>query len=217
MPSANLDDAVATAVKARVGNNGQSCIAAKRFIIAEEIADKFERAFVSKMESLKIGDPFDEKTDVGPLATAGAVESLQADVQKSVDAGARVLTGGKPLGGPGNYYPPTVLTNVSKDSPAGCGELFGPVASMFRVKNAEEAIRVANDHRYGLGASAWTNEDRERDLFINELEAGMVFINQMVASDPRVPFGGVKRSGHGRELSVNGIREFTNVKTVWIR
>jgi len=217
MPSANLDDAVATAVKSRVGNNGQSCIAAKRFIIAEEIADKFERAFVSKMESLKIGDPFDEKTDVGPLATAGAVESLQADVQKSVAAGARVLTGGKPLGGPGNYYPPTVLTNVSKDSPAGCGELFGPVASMFRVKNAAEAIRVANDHRYGLGASAWTNVDRERDLFINELEAGMVFINQMVASDPRVPFGGVKRSGHGRELSVNGIREFTNVKTVWIR
>jgi succinate-semialdehyde dehydrogenase/glutarate-semialdehyde dehydrogenase len=217
MSSANLDDAVATAVKSRVGNNGQSCIAAKRFIIAEEIADKFERAFVSKMEGLKIGDPFDERTDVGPLATAGAVESLQADVQKSIDAGARVLTGGKPLRGPGNYYPPTVLTNVSKDSPAGCGELFGPVASMFRVNNAEEAIRVANDHRYGLGASAWTTVDRERDLFINELEAGMVFINQMVASDPRVPFGGVKRSGHGRELSVNGIREFTNVKTVWIR
>jgi succinate-semialdehyde dehydrogenase/glutarate-semialdehyde dehydrogenase len=217
MPSANLEDAVATAVKSRVGNNGQSCIAAKRFIIAEEIAEKFERAFVAKMEGLKIGDPFDEKTDVGPLATASAVESLQADVQKSVDAGARVLTGGKPLGGPGNFYPPTVLTNVSKDSPAGCGELFGPVASMFRVKNAEEAIRVANDHRYGLGASAWTTDNRERDLFINELEAGMVFINQMVASDPRVPFGGVKRSGHGRELSVNGIREFTNVKTVWIR
>jgi succinate-semialdehyde dehydrogenase/glutarate-semialdehyde dehydrogenase len=217
MPSANLEDAVATAVKSRVGNNGQSCIAAKRFIIAEEIAEKFERAFVAKMEGLKIGDPFDEKTDVGPLATASAVESLQADVQKSVDAGARVLTGGKPLGGPGNFYPPTVLTNVSKDSPAGCGELFGPVASMFRVKNAEEAIRVANDHRYGLGASAWTTDNRERDVFINELEAGMVFINQMVASDPRVPFGGVKRSGHGRELSVNGIREFTNVKTVWIR
>jgi succinate-semialdehyde dehydrogenase / glutarate-semialdehyde dehydrogenase len=217
MPSANLDDAVATAVKARVGNNGQSCIAAKRFIIAEEIGDKFERAFVSKMESLKVGDPFDEKTDVGPLATASAVESLQADVQKSIDAGARVLTGGKPNGGPGFYYPPTVLTNVPKNSPAACDELFGPVASMFRVATAEEAVRVANDHRYGLGASAWTHDARERNLFINELQAGMVFINQMVASDPRVPFGGVKRSGHGRELSVNGIREFTNIKTVWIR
>ncbi len=217
MPSANLDDAVATAVKARVGNNGQSCIAAKRFIIAEEIAEKFEKAFVGKMQALKVGDPMDEKTDVGPLATAGAVESLQADVQKSIDAGARVLTGGKPNGGPGNYYPPTVLTDVPRNSPAGCEELFGPVASMFRVKNAEEAIRVANDHRYGLGASAWTNDDREREQFIAELQAGMVFINSMVASDPRVPFGGVKRSGHGRELSVNGIREFTNIKTVWIR
>ena len=217
MPSANLDDAVATAVKARVGNNGQSCIAAKRFIIADEIADKFERAFVSKMESLKVGDPMDAKTDVGPLATAGAVLSLQADVQKSIDAGAKVLTGGKPNGGPGYFYPPTVLTNIPKDSPAGSEELFGPVASLFRVKNAQDAVRVANDHRYGLGASAWTNDDRERDLFIKELEAGMVFINQMVASDPRVPFGGVKRSGHGRELSINGIREFTNIKTVWIK
>src|ERR1700723_3417287 len=192
MPSANLDDAVVTAVKARVGNNGQSCIAAKRFIIAEEIAEKFERAFVSKMEALKVGDPMDAKTDVGPLATAGAVESLQADVQKSIDAGAKVLTGGKPNGGPGYFYPPTVLTNVPKDSPAASEELFGPVASLFRVKNAQDAVRVANDHRYGLGASAWTNDDRERDLFIKELEAGMVFINQMVASDPRVPFGGVK-------------------------
>jgi succinate-semialdehyde dehydrogenase/glutarate-semialdehyde dehydrogenase len=216
MPSANLDDAITTAVKSRVGNNGQSCIAAKRFIVAEEIADKFERAFVAKMEALKVGDPLDEKTDVGPLATVGAVQSLQADVQKSIDAGARVLTGGKPNPGPGNFYPPTVLTDIPRNSPAGCEELFGPVAALFRVKSAEEAVRVANDHRYGLGASAWTNDDRERALFINELEAGMVFINQMVASDPRVPFGGVKRSGHGRELSVAGIREFTNMKTVWI-
>src|ERR1700737_183210 len=184
MPSANLDDAVATAVKARVANNGQSCIAAKRFIIADEIAEKFERAFVSKMESLKVGDPMDAKTDVGPLATAGAVESLQADVQKSIATGAKVLTGGKPNGGPGYFYPPTVLTNIPKNSPAGSEELFGPVASLFRVKNAQDAVRVANDHRYGLGASAWTNDDRERDLFIKELEAGMVFINQMVASDP---------------------------------
>jgi succinate-semialdehyde dehydrogenase / glutarate-semialdehyde dehydrogenase len=217
MPSANLDDAISTAVKSRVGNNGQSCIAAKRFIVAEEIAEQFERAFVAKMEALKVGDPLDEKTDVGPLATAGAVQSLQADVQESIDAGARVLTGGKPNPGPGNFYPPTVLTDIPRNSPAGCEELFGPVASLFRVKNAEEAVRVANDHRYGLGASAWTNDDRERALFINELEAGMVFINQMVASDPRVPFGGVKRSGHGRELSVAGIREFVNMKTVWIR
>jgi succinate-semialdehyde dehydrogenase / glutarate-semialdehyde dehydrogenase len=217
MPSANLDDAISTAVKSRVGNNGQSCIAAKRFIVAEEIADKFEHAFVAKMEALRVGDPMDEKTDVGPLATAGAVQSLQADVQKSVDAGARVLTGGKPNPGPGNFYPPTVLTDIPKNSPAASEELFGPVASLFRVKNADEAVRVANDHRYGLGASAWTNDDRERSLFINELEAGLVFINQMVASDPRVPFGGVKRSGHGRELSVAGIREFVNMKTVWIR
>jgi succinate-semialdehyde dehydrogenase / glutarate-semialdehyde dehydrogenase len=217
MPSANLDDAISTAVKSRVGNNGQSCIAAKRFIVAEEIADKFERAFVAKMEALKVGDPLDEKTDVGPLATAGAVQSLQADVQESIDAGARLLTGGKPNPGPGNFYPPTVLADIPRNSPAGCEELFGPVAALFRVKNAEEAVGVANDHRYGLGASAWTNDDRERALFINELEAGMVFINQMVASDPRVPFGGVKRSGHGRELSVAGIREFTNMKTVWIR
>jgi succinate-semialdehyde dehydrogenase / glutarate-semialdehyde dehydrogenase len=217
MPSVNLEDAISTAVKSRVGNNGQSCIAAKRFIVAEEIADQFERGFVAKMEALKVGDPMDEKTDVGPLATAGAVQSLQADVQKSVDAGARVLTGGKPNPGPGNFYPPTVLTNIPKNSPAASEELFGPVASLFRVKNAEEAVRVANDHRYGLGASAWTNDDRERALFINELEAGLVFINQMVASDPRVPFGGVKRSGHGRELSVAGIREFVNMKTVWIR
>jgi succinate-semialdehyde dehydrogenase/glutarate-semialdehyde dehydrogenase len=217
MPSANLDDAISTAVKSRVGNNGQSCIAAKRFIVAEEIADKFERAFVAKMQALRVGDPMDEKTDVGPLATTGAVQSLQADVQKSVDAGARVLTGGKPNPGPGNFYPPTVLTNIPTNSPAASEELFGPVASLFRVKNAEEAVRVANDHRYGLGASAWTNDDGERTLFINELEAGLVFINQMVASDPRVPFGGVKRSGHGRELSVAGIREFVNMKTVWIR
>lgn len=217
MPTANLEDAISTAVKSRVGNNGQSCIAAKRFIVADEIADQFESGFVTKMEALKVGDPMDEKTDVGPLATAGAVQSLQADVQKSVDAGARVLTGGKPNPGPGNFYPPTVLTNIPKNSPAASEELFGPVASLFRVKNAEEAVRVANDHRYGLGASAWTNDDRERALFINELEAGLVFINQMVASDPRVPFGGVKRSGHGRELSVAGIREFVNMKTVWIR
>lgn len=217
MPSANLAEAVTVGVKARVSNNGQSCIAAKRFIVAEQIADQFERAFVSKMEQLKLGDPMDEKTDVGPLANADAVTSLHADVRKTIEAGAKVLTGGKPADMPGSYYLPTVLTNIPKNSPAYGEELFGPVASIFRVKDAAEAIRVANDTRFGLGASAWTNDKGEQDLFINELEAGMVFINQMVASDPRIPFGGVKRSGVGRELSTYGIREFANVKSVWVK
>jgi succinate-semialdehyde dehydrogenase / glutarate-semialdehyde dehydrogenase len=217
MPSANLEDAIATGVKARTLNNGQSCIAAKRFIVAEEIADKFERGFVEKMNALKLGDPFDEKTDVGPLATADAVKSLHADVQKTIQAGAKVLSGGKPADLPGNYYLPTTLTNIPENSPAYREELFGPVASLFRAQNLDEAIRIANDSRFGLGASAWTNDANEQERFINELEAGMVFINQMVASDPRVPFGGVKRSGYGRELSVYGIREFANVKTVWVK
>jgi succinate-semialdehyde dehydrogenase / glutarate-semialdehyde dehydrogenase len=217
MPSANLEEAVTVGIKARVINNGQSCIAAKRFIVADEIAEQFERAFVAQMEKLKLGDPFDEKTDVGPLANAAAVTSLDADVRKSVDAGAKILTGGKPANMPGSFYLPTVLTNIPKDSPAYGEELFGPVASIFRVKNIDEAIRVANDTRFGLGASAWTNDKIEQERFINELEAGMVFINQMVASDPRVPFGGVKRSGVGRELSTYGIREFTNVKSIWVK
>jgi succinate-semialdehyde dehydrogenase/glutarate-semialdehyde dehydrogenase len=217
MPSANLEEAVTVGIKARTLNNGQSCIAAKRFIVADEIADQFQKEFVAQMEKLKLGDPFDEKTDVGPLANAEAVKSLQADVSASVKAGAKVLTGGKPADRPGSFYLPTVLTDIPKESPAYREELFGPVASIFRVKNIDEAIRVANDSRFGLGASAWTNDKSEQDRFINELEAGMVFINQMVFSDPRVPFGGVKRSGVGRELSTYGIREFTNVKTVWVK
>ncbi len=216
MPSADLDAAVATAVEARVLNNGQSCIAAKRFIVAEPIAAEFERKFVSRMQSLRVGDPFDDKTELGPLATADGVKSLDADVQKTVQAGAKVLTGGHPLKVPGNFYAPTVLTDIPKESPAYREEFFGPVASLFRVKNIDEAIGIANDSRFGLGASAWTNDERERERFINELEAGMVFINKMVASDPRIPFGGVKQSGHGRELGVFGIREFVNIKTVWI-
>ncbi len=216
MPSADLDAAVATAVEARVINNGQSCIAAKRFIVAESIAPEFEKKFVARMEKLRVGDPFDEKTELGPLATADAVKSLDADVQKTVQAGAKVLTGGHPLNLPGNYYAPTVLTNIPKESPAYREEFFGPVASLFRVKDIDEAIRLANDSRFGLGASAWTSDECERERFINELESGMVFINKMVASDPRIPFGGVKSSGHGRELSANGIREFMNIKTVSI-
>ena len=217
MPSADLDAAVATAVEARIINNGQSCIAAKRFIVADSIADAFERKFVARMEALVVGDPFDDKTELGPLANADAVSSLDADVRKTVEAGGRIVTGGHPLKRPGNYYAPTVLTNIPKNSPAYREEFFGPVASIFRVKNLDEAIRVANDSRFGLGASAWTQDDSERERFVNELEAGMVFINKMVASDPRVPFGGVKQSGHGRELGVHGIREFTNIKTVWIQ
>jgi succinate-semialdehyde dehydrogenase/glutarate-semialdehyde dehydrogenase len=216
MPSADLDLAVKTAVEARILNNGQSCIAAKRFIVAESIAAEFEKKFVARMEGLRIGDPFDEATELGPLATADAVTTLDADVQKTVQAGATLLTGGHPMKGKGNYYAPTVLTNVPKGSPAYGEEFFGPVASIFRVKDQDEAIRIANDVRFGLGASAWTNDDKERERFINELEAGMVFINKMVASDPRIPFGGVKQSGHGRELGAVGIREFLNAKTVWV-
>jgi succinate-semialdehyde dehydrogenase/glutarate-semialdehyde dehydrogenase len=216
MPSANFEAAVATAVKARIFNNGQSCIAAKRFIVAEPIADRFEREFANQMEALRVGDPFDEKTELGPLSTAEGLADLDRDVRETVQAGARVLTGGKPLSRPGNFYAPTVLTNIPKGSPAHKEELFGPVASVFRAKDLDDAIRIANDCRFGLGASAWTNDTKERERFINDLESGMVFINRMVASDPRMPFGGVKWSGHGRELGVHGIREFTNIKTVWI-
>ena len=217
MPSADLDAAVATAVEARIQNNGQSCIAAKRFIVSEKIADEFERKFVKRMQDLRVGDPFEESTQLGPLSSADAVTTLAADVKKTVAAGARVLTGGHPLDRPGNFYAPTVLTDIPKDSPAYKEEFFGPVASIFRVKDADQAIQIANDSRFGLGASAWTNDPTETERFINELDAGMVFLNKMVSSDPRLPFGGVKYSGHGRELAVQGIREFVNIKTVWIQ
>jgi succinate-semialdehyde dehydrogenase/glutarate-semialdehyde dehydrogenase len=217
MPSANLNEAVATAVKAKIVNNGQSCIAAKRFIVAEQIADEFERKFVSKMEALKLGDPNDENTDLGPLATEDGVNSLDLDVRKTVAAGARVLTGGKKAERSGYFYQPTVLIDIPRDSPAYRDELFGPVACLFHARNLDDAIRIANDTRFGLGASAWTNDQTERERFINELEAGMVFINKMVASDPRLPFGGVKQSGYGRELGTHGIHEFANIKTVWIQ
>ena len=169
------------------------------------------------MQELRVGDPFDDATQLGPLANADAVSSLDADVKKSVAAGARVLTGGHPLDRAGNYYAPTVLTDIPKESPAYKEEFFGPVASVFRAKDIDQAIHIANDSRFGLGASAWTNDAAETERFINELDAGMVFLNKMVASDPRLPFGGVKYSGHGRELAENGIREFMNIKTVWIQ
>jgi succinate-semialdehyde dehydrogenase/glutarate-semialdehyde dehydrogenase len=216
MPSADLDEAVKTAVKARTINNGQSCIAAKRFIIHREIYDEFERRFVRGMEALKVGDPMDEATDIGPLATADILDTLEQQVRQSLEAGARVLAGGRRPERPGNFYAPTVLADIPENSPAYREELFGPVALLFRVRGIEEAIRLANDTDFGLASSAWTRDEGERERFIEEVEAGVVFINGMVASDPRLPFGGVKQSGYGRELGVHGIREFVNIKTVWV-
>jgi succinate-semialdehyde dehydrogenase/glutarate-semialdehyde dehydrogenase len=216
MPSANLDQAVTTAVKARTLNNGQSCIAAKRFIIASGIYEAFERNFVAQMRGLRVGDPMEESTDIGPLATPQILKDLDEQVRKAVASGARVLTGGKQPERSGNFYEPTVLTNISEQSPVYCEEVFGPVALLFRVETMEQAIRLANATTFGLGAAVWTNDPQEQAEFIDELEAGCVFINGMVASDPRLPFGGVKNSGYGRELGEFGIREFVNVKTVWI-
>jgi succinate-semialdehyde dehydrogenase/glutarate-semialdehyde dehydrogenase len=216
MSSANFEEAVTTAVKARIANNGQSCIAAKRFLVQESIADRFEHEFTRRMEALIVGNPMDPRTELGPLSSRSAVEVLHRDVQTSIDAGARLLTGGKPLPGVGTFYPPTVLADIPEDCPAYSEEFFGPVASIFRVRDAEDALVVANDTRFGLGASVWTQDTAERDQFIDGIDAGMVFINKMVASDPRIPFGGIKNSGFGRELGGPGIREFTNVKTIWI-
>jgi succinate-semialdehyde dehydrogenase/glutarate-semialdehyde dehydrogenase len=216
MPSADLDKAVSTAVTSRTLNNGQSCINAKRIILHEEIADEFERRYVEGMEALRVGDPTDENTDMGPLATPDILDDVDGQVKKSVEAGARVLTGGEPMEGPGNFYPPTVLTDIPKRSPAYVEEIFGPVASLFRVKDIDEAIAIANDTTFGLSSSSWTSDPDERERLVNEIEAGMVYINRMTESTPEVPFGGVKNSGYGRELSIFGIREFVNAKTVWI-
>jgi succinate-semialdehyde dehydrogenase / glutarate-semialdehyde dehydrogenase len=217
MPSADLDTAVRTAVRARTINNGQSCIAAKRFIVAEPIADEFERRYVAGFKALKVGDPMDPATDIGPLANENQVETIAEQVERSVAAGARVLTGGRRIDRPGYWYEPTVLTGVTPDSPAYHDEVFGPVATLFRVRGLDDAIRLANDSPFGLGSSAWTNDAAERKRFVEEIEAGMVFINAMVVSDPRMPFGGVKQSGYGRELSWHGIHEFVNTKTVWVQ
>ncbi len=216
MPSADIDAAISTAVKARTINTGQSCIAAKRFITTEATYDEFVAQFVMRMRALNIGDPLDPETEIGPLANEQILRGVDAQVQASVQAGAKLLTGGKRVARPGFFYEPTVLVDVPPDSPAAREEIFGPVAAIFRVRDAAEAVAVANDTPFGLGASAWTNDPAEQELFASEIESGMVFINGMVASDARLPFGGVKRSGFGRELGAEGIREFVNVKTVVI-
>ena len=216
MPSASSNVQWRMAVKARTINTGQSCIAAKRFIIADQIYERFLEQFVDRMRTLRLGDPIDPETDLGPLATEQILRGVHDQVEKSIAAGAKLLTGGNRVQGPGFFYEPTVLVDVPKDSPAYREEVFGPVAVVFRVGDVHEAINLANDTAFGLGASAWTNDRKERKLFVSELDAGMVFINAMVASDPRLPFGGVKRSGFGRELGAAGIREFTNTKTIWI-
>ena len=216
MPSANLDRAVETAVKARCINNGQSCIAAKRFIIHSGVYDQFAARFCAAMEALRIGDPMQPATEVGPLATASIRDDLHKQVEAAVRDGAELLTGGKPFDRRGFYYPPTVLAGIPRNSPVYREEFFGPVAMLFHASDIDEAIEIANDSPFGLGSAIWTRDAAERERFLTGIQSGMAFVNGMVASDTRLPFGGVKRSGFGRELGVVGIREFVNIKTIWV-
>ena len=217
MESADLDAAVATAVTARTINNGQSCIAAKRFIVAQRIVEDFTTRFVERMRSLVVGDPMDERTNIGPLATAHIRDDLHSQVTRATHGGATMLVGGAPRAGKGFFYEPTVMRDDTRRSAVFCEETFGPLAVITSVRDAGDAIAAANDSRFGLGASAWTRDEQEIARFARELDAGSVFINGMVASDARFPFGGVKKSGYGRELGLFGMREFLNVKTVRIR
>jgi succinate-semialdehyde dehydrogenase/glutarate-semialdehyde dehydrogenase len=214
LPSADVERAAHTAVTARTINNGQSCIAAKRFVVHADVYDAFLSRLEAGMRALVVGDPMEAATQVGPLATAAIREEVHDQVRRSVAAGARLVCGGEPGAGAGFIYPPTILAEVPRDAAAACEEVFGPVAAVFRARDLDEAIAIANDTPYGLGASAWTRDDAEMTRLERELDAGAVFLNGMVASDPRLPFGGIKRSGYGRELSAIGLREFTNIKTV---
>jgi succinate-semialdehyde dehydrogenase/glutarate-semialdehyde dehydrogenase len=216
MPSVDLDEAVKTAVTARVQNNGQSCIAAKRFIVHTDIYDAFVDKFVERMQALKVGDPTDPDTDVGPLATESGRDEIAKQVDDAVAAGAKVRLGGETPDQPGWFYPPTVVTEITKDMALYTEEVFGPVASMYRAKDIDEAIEIANGTTFGLGSNAWTNDESEQERFIDDIEAGQVFINGMTVSYPQLGFGGVKRSGYGRELASLGIRAFCNAKTVWV-
>lgn len=217
LESADIEAAATTATQARMLNNGQSCIAAKRFIVAESVAAEFEQKLIEKFKALKVGDPADENTHIGPLATPGILDDLHQQVRKTVEMGATIVMGGQPLDSPGNFYPPTILKDIPKDSPGDIEEFFGPVALLFPVKDLDEAIQIANSTEFGLGASAWTQNPQERSRLLDEIEAGAVFINGLVKSDPRLPFGGIKRSGYGRELGAIGIHEFVNIKTLWIK
>ncbi|MGC8463993.1 MAG: aldehyde dehydrogenase family protein, partial [Acidimicrobiales bacterium] len=221
LPSADVERAVSVGVEARVQNNGQSCIAAKRFVVHEEVAEVFVEAFVERMSSLVVGDPFDPGTEVGPLVTETARDTIEAQVEDARSRGATILCGGERVVGPagadhpGFFYRPSVVTGIAAGMRVATEEVFGPVALLTRVASAEEALAVANGTEYGLGASVWTADPDEQDRFVDGLEAGMVFVNGMVASMPELPFGGVKSSGVGRELSAYGLHEFCNVKSVW--
>jgi len=216
LADADLRAAATVACRARNQNNGQSCIAAKRFIVEESVADEFEKLFAAAVGGLKVGNPMDRSNQVGPLARADLVDDLERQVAESVKLGARALTGGKRIKGDGYFFEPTVLAGVRPGMPAYHEETFGPVAAVIRVKNAEDALRVANDTEFGLGASLWTADTARAKTLAEKIEAGLVFVNAMVASDARLPFGGVKKSGYGRELSSYGIKEFTNIQTVWV-
>jgi succinate-semialdehyde dehydrogenase/glutarate-semialdehyde dehydrogenase len=213
---ADLELAVATAVKARTVNTGQSCIAAKRFIVDESIYDEFERRFVAGMQAVKVGDPMNEASDLGPMATPKLLEDLETQVQAAVTAGGRILCGGSRMAGKGNFYEATVIAGLPRGAAIAKEEFFGPVALLFKCNGVEDAIELANDSPFGLGSSAWTRDPAEQQRFVADLEAGSVFLNGMVASDPRLPFGGIKSSGYGRELGAAGMREFMNAKTVVI-
>jgi succinate-semialdehyde dehydrogenase / glutarate-semialdehyde dehydrogenase len=215
LPSADLEAAVRVGVTARVQNNGQSCIAAKRFVIHGRCYHAFEEAFVTSMAGLTVGDPMEPNTEIGPLALASGRDEVATLVDDARDKGAAILCGGTPVEGPGFFYPPTVITGITPDMRVATEEVFGPVALLYRVENATEALRVANDTGFGLGASVWTDDEAEKRLFIEGLDVGMVFVNAMVASTPELPFGGTKRSGYGRELADLGIREFCEAKSVW--
>jgi succinate-semialdehyde dehydrogenase / glutarate-semialdehyde dehydrogenase len=216
LADADIELAAKTAVKARFSNVGQSCISAKRFIVVESVADQFTARFCHYAAQLKMGDPMQRDVTIGPLARANLRDELHAQVEKSVAQGAKLLLGGKFVEGPGFFYEPTVLDQVSSSMAAGCEETFGPAAAIMRVKDTEAAIALANSLDYGLGAGLWTQDVQTGEQLARRIEAGAVFINGIVASDPRYPFGGIKQSGYGRELGVHGAREFTNIKTVWI-